>query len=534
MNTVIYEISVKGFHDSNGDGWGDLPGLIAKLPYLERLGVTCLWLLPIFPSPGKDDGYDVADFYAVDPRYGTLDDFKRFTAEAHRRGIRVITELVLNHTSDQHPWFQEAKKGPGSPYYDYYVWSDTWQKYGDAPIIFSDTERSNWAWCEETRKYYWHRFFSHQPDLNYDNPKVREEFLRVIAFWFDRGVDGLRFDAAPYLYEREGTTCENLPETHAFIREARRFIERRYPGRIIIAEANQWPEDLITYFGKGDEFHAAYHFPLMPRMFMAIQQEHHGPVVDIIKRTPQLPPSCQWLLFLRNHDELTLEMCTDSERDYMYRAYAKDEKVRLNKGIRRRLAPLMDNDRRKVELLYAMLFCLPGSPIIYYGDEIGMGDNIHLGDRNGVRTPMQWNEDRNAGFSACEPSGLYAPVILDPEFNYHTVNVEYQERNHHSLFHFLQRLITRYRETPCFGLGSLRFVYAENKRILAFIREHENVILFCVFNLAESAQAAEFDLHEFAGAVPVTQPGDNAFPAIGELPYLLTFGPNGFYIFRLQ
>ncbi|HEQ71665.1 MAG TPA: maltose alpha-D-glucosyltransferase [Spirochaetia bacterium] len=534
IHAVFYEISVKAFQDSNGDGIGDIPGLISRLPYLEELGVTCLWLLPLFPSPGMDDGYDVSDYYGIDPKYGTLDDFKKLIAKAHKRGIRIITELILNHTSDAHPWFREARKGVESPYHDYYVWSDTWQKYEDAPIVFSDTETSNWAWCDECKKYYWHRFFTHQPDLNYDNPAVREEMMKVVSFWFELGVDGLRFDAVPYIFEREGTNCENLPETHAFIREIRRLVDERYPDRMLLAEANQWPEDLVQYFGQGDQFHTAYHFPLMPRIFMALKQEHHGPIVDILMRTPSIPETCQWLLFLRNHDELTLEMCTDSERDYMYQAYADDRDMRINKGIRRRLAPLAGNDRRKIELLTALLLTLPGSPVIYYGDEIGMGDNLYLGDRNGVRTPMHWNEDRNAGFSAGLPSKLYAPVILDPEYNYHTVNVDVQKRNPNSLYHFLKNLIAKRKKNSCFGSGSLQFFFPENKKTLIYVREDGNSIFLCVFNLAGSAQAVEIDLAMYRTYVPVELLSGSRFPPIGDLPYLLSLAPYGFFIFELE
>jgi len=533
-NSVIYELNIRAFMDSDGNGRGDFRGLIARLEYLESLGIDCIWLLPMYPSPGRDDGYDVADYYNINPEYGTLEDFREFIDKAHARGIRVIGELVMNHTSDMHPWFQEAKKGPESPFHDWYVWSDTPERYRDARIIFVDTEKSNWAWCESCGKYYWHRFFSHQPDLNFDNPAVREEMKNIVRFWLDLGLDGFRVDAVPYLFEREGTSCENLEETHAFVRELRAFIDTGYQGRILLAEANQWPEDLVPYFSNGDEFHMAYNFPVMPRMFMAIKQEHHGPIVDIMQRLPQIPEGCQWATFLRNHDELTLEMCTDAERDYMYATYARDPQMKCNIGIRRRLAPLVENDRRKIELLHAMLFALPGTPVLYYGDEIGMGDNIWLGDRNGVRTPMQWDDGRNAGFSRCAPSRLYAPVIMDPIYSYSAVNVEVQDSDPSSLLNFMRRLIRVRKEYPAFGSGSLRFFFAENKRIMALMREYEGERLLCVFNLANSCQYAMLEIQELAGCVPHELIDGAVFPPIGELPYLLTFGPHGFYLFKLE
>ena len=533
-NSIIYEFYIKAFQDSNNDGKGDFKGIISKLDYLSDLGINCIWLLPMYPTPGRDDGYDIVDYYNINPEYGTLGDFKQFISEAHKRDIRVIGELVLNHTSDRHPWFQEAKKGKSSPYHDYYVWSDTASEYSKARIIFTDHETSNWAWCQECGRYYWHRFFSHQPDLNFDNPKVREEIKQIIKFWFDLGLDGFRADAVPYLFEREGTNCENLPETHQFIKEIRKFMDENYKDRILLAEANQWPEDVRSYFGGGDEFHMAYNFPLMPRMFMALKQEHHGPIVDIIKRTPKIPDNCQWATFLRTHDELTLEMCTDEERDYMFRMYAREKQMRLNRGIRRRLAPLLDNDRRKIELLYTLLFSLPGVPVIYYGDELGMGDNVYLGDRNGVRTPMQWNENKNAGFSDANPSKLYAPVITDPEYNYHAINVEAQVHNPHSLLKFVRLLVRRTKDWPVFTNGELVFFFPENKKILVFIRTLQDKQMLCVFNLSKSSQPVEIILKEYSGFTPVELLGNVPFPKIGELPYLLTLSPYGFYIFHLE
>ncbi|PKL19287.1 MAG: maltose alpha-D-glucosyltransferase [Spirochaetae bacterium HGW-Spirochaetae-5] len=534
-NAVIYELSIKAFKDSSSDGKGDIPGLISKLDYLCWLGINCIWMLPIYPSPGLDDGYDISDYYSIDPAYGTMDDFKELIAQAHLRGIRIIGELVLNHTSDRHPWFLDAKKGPESEYHNYYVWSDTYKKYEDARIIFSDTERSNWTWCDECGKYYWHRFFSSQPDLNFENEKVREEMKRVFRFWFELGLDGFRVDAVPYLFEREGTDCENLPETHQYIRELRKIIDEEYPDRILLAEANQWPEDLIKYFGDGDEFHMAFNFPLMPRIFMAFQKENSEPIINIIKQIPDIPSNCQWAVFLRNHDELTLEMCTDEERDDMYNLYAKDKRMQINMGIRRRLNPLLDNDRRKVELAYALLFTLPGTPVIYYGDEIGMGDNIYLGDRNGVRTPMQWNEDRNAGFSDSKPSMLYSPVIIDPEYNYNAVNVEAQVSSPSSLLSFIKRLINKSKSHMVFGNGYIDFIETNNKKILAYIRFDNEEKALCVFNLSSKAEAVKLDLQEYTGLTPVELLGGSAFPVIPENEnYIITLSHHSFLIFMLE
>jgi len=531
---VIYELYVRGFQDSNKDGKGDFRGLISRLDYLVDLGIDCIWLMPIYPSPGRDDGYDIMDYYEVTREYGTLEDFRNLLYEAHNRGLKLIGELVLNHTSDQHQWFQEAKKGPDSPYFDYYDWSDNPDKYKEARVIFSDHETSNWTYCKENGLYYWHRFFHHQPDLNYDNPKVREEMVRVIRFWLDMGLDGFRVDAAPYLYERDGTNCENLPETHQFIKKIRKILNQDYPGAVLLAEANQWPEDLVQYFGNGDEFHMAFNFPLMPRLFMSLKQEHHGPIVDIMIRLPAIPESCQWVMFLRNHDEMTLEMVTDEERDYMFHAYAEEKQMRINKGIRRRLAPLLGNDRKKMELLYAILLTLPGTPVLYYGDEIGMGDNIYLGDRNGVRTPMHWNDNKNAGFSETQPSRLYAPVITDPVYNYNSINVEEDKNNKNSLFNWLKNFIHIRKTFPIFGTGSIEFLYPDNKKILVYLIKHDAMKMLCVFNLAPSAQPVEIDLKFLKDLTPIDILGGTIFPAIGELPYLLTPNGYGYYIFHLM
>jgi maltose alpha-D-glucosyltransferase/alpha-amylase len=533
-DAIIYQLHVKAFYDSNADGIGDFPGLTAKLGYLERLGVNAVWLLPFYPSPLRDDGYDIADYRGVHPNYGTLGDFQTFLAEAHRRGFRVLTELVLNHTSDQHPWFQEARANPASPRRAYYVWSDTDTRYGLARIIFRDTERSNWTWDPVAKAYFWHRFFSHQPDLNYDNPAVQAEILDVVAFWLDMGVDGLRCDAVPYLFEREGTTCENLPETHAFLKRLRRFVDERYEGRVLLAEANQWPEDVVAYMGDGDEFHMAFQFPLMPRLFMAIRKEDRRPIVDILQRTPPVPPGCQWALFLRNHDELTLEMVTDEERDYMYAEYARDPRMKLNLGIRRRLAPLLDGNRRRIELLNSLLLSLPGTPIIYYGDEIGMGDNVYLGDRNGVRTPMQWSPDRNAGFSRADPEQLYLPPIENPLYHYAAVNVEAQERSPASLLNWMRRVIGIRKRFAVFGRGQLEILEPTNPRVFAYLRVDASDTILCVANLSRYSQPCELDLRRFRGRVPVELFGNVPFPTIGELPYFLTLGPHSFYWFRLQ
>jgi maltose alpha-D-glucosyltransferase/alpha-amylase len=531
---IFYEVYVRGFFDSNADGNGDLRGLIEKLPYLSDLGVTCLWLMPIFASPLRDDGYDISDYRDIHPALGTIADFEALTASAHQRGIRIITDLVLNHTSDQHPWFQEARHNRASPRRAYYVWSDTPDRYAGVRIIFKDTEQSNWTWDTVTRQYYWHRFYSHQPDLNFDNPAVGREILDVMAYWLDRGIDGFRVDAVPYLFERDGTCCENLPETHDFCKQMRRFVDEHYPGTLLLAEANQWPRDLMAYFGDGDEFQMAFNFPLMPRMFMAIRREQCWPLVEIMDQMPSIPHSCQWALFLRNHDELTLEMVTDEERDYMYREYARDPRMRLNLGIRRRLAPLVDYDRRQMELLHGLLLTLPGSPVLYYGDEIGMGDNIYLGDRASVRTPMQWSGDRNAGFSRADPSQLYHPVLLDPICHYQAINVESQLRSPTSLLNWLRRLLRVRKKYAAFGRGSLRFVPCENRRVVAYLREYQGQTLLIVNNLSAVAQAAELDLCSYSGQYPIELIGNHAFPRINEGPYVITLSPHSFFWFRLS
>jgi maltose alpha-D-glucosyltransferase/alpha-amylase len=533
-DAVLYELHVKAFFDQNDDGIGDFPGLTQKLDYLQWLGVDCIWLLPFFPSPLRDDGYDVAEYRAVFRDYGTLTDVRRFLDEAHRRGMRVIADLVLNHTSDQHPWFLESRSSPTSTKRGYYVWSDTDKKYEKARIIFIDTEKSNWTWDPVAQAYYWHRFFSHQPDLNYDNPELRDAMLDVLAFWLDQGLDGFRCDAIPYLFEREGTICENLPETHAYLREVRKRIDQNYQGRILLAEANQWPADVRPYFGNGDEFHMAFHFPLMPRLFMGLRSEDWRPILDMFTHTPPIPENCQWCLFLRNHDELTLEMCSGEERDYMYYAYARDPQMRRNIGIARRLAPLLDNDRRKIELLNSIVFTLPGSPIVYYGDEIGMGDNIHLGDRNGVRTPMQWTADRNGGFSKADSSSLYLPVIGDSVFGYQAVSVEAQQQTPHSLLHWMRRLIAIRKRYLAFGRGTIQFLRPRNEKVLAYFRRYGETVLLLVHNLAGSAQAVELELAEFSGATPVELFGDSRFPQVGARPYVLSLAPYGYYWFLLD
>ena len=534
-DAVFYEVHVKAFADGNGDGVGDFVGLTARLDYLKDLGVDCLWILPMYPSPLRDDGYDIADFYGIHPAYWTVEDFQKFLDEAHARGLRVIADLVMNHTSNAHPWFQASRSDPESPYADYYVWSDTDARYRDARIIFVDTEKSNWTLDPVRKAYYWHRFFSHQPDLNYDNPAVRAAMLDVMRFWLDRGLDGFRCDAVPYLVEREGTNCENLPETHAVLKEFRRVIDDEYGGdRVLLAEANQWPEDVRPYFGDGDEFHMAFHFPLMPRIYMAVRLEERLPIVDIFTHTPAIPPTCQWGLFLRNHDELTLEMVTNEERAFMYYAYAQDPDMKLNLGIRRRLAPLLDNDRQRIELLTSLLLTLPGSPIVYYGDEIGMGDNVYLGDRDGVRTPMQWSRDRNAGFSAADEGTLYLPVITDPVYGYQAVNVAAQVRTPSSLLNTMKRLIAARRTSLAFGRGSIEFLRPRNPRVLAYVRRHARETLLVVANLAGSPQPVELDLRGLAGATPVEMLGRTRFPEIGTAPYFLSLGPHGFYWFRLE
>jgi maltose alpha-D-glucosyltransferase / alpha-amylase len=533
-DAIIYELRVGAFQDSDGDGVGDFRGLTERLDYLERLGVTALWLLPFFPSPLRDDGYDIADYESVHPDCGTLDDFKVFLEEAHRRGLRVIIELVLNHTSDQHAWFQRARRSPpGSRERDFYVWSDSPELYGDARVIFKDFEPSNWTWDPVAHAYYWHRFYAHQPDLNFDNPEVRKEVTRVLDFWLGLGVDGLRLDAIPYLYEREGTTCENLPETHAFLKELRRHVDQRYADRMLLAEANQWPEDAAAYFGQGDECHMAFHFPVMPRLFMSLHMEDRFPIIDILQQTPQIPDGCQWALFLRNHDELTLEMVTDEERDYMYRVYAHDARARINLGIRRRLAPLLGNDRRRMELMNALLLSLPGTPVLYYGDEIGMGDNIYLGDRNGVRTPMQWSADRNAGFSRANPQRLYLPITIDPEYHYESINVEAQQNNLHSMLRWLMRLIALRRRHPAFGRGTIEFLQPRNSKVLAFIRQLGEERILVVANLSRFVEYVELDLARFRGMVPVELFAQHPFPRLGEAYFLLTLGPHSFYWFGL-
>ena len=529
-DAVIYQMHVKAFHDANGDGIGDFVGLTQKLDYIQELGVNTIWLLPFYPSPLRDDGYDIADYREVHPDYGTLDDFRAFIHEAHRRGLKVITELVINHTSDQHPWFQAARRAlPGDPERDFYVWSDTDTKFAGTRIIFTDTEVSNWAWDPLARQYYWHRFFSHQPDLNHNNPRVVDAVIEVMRFWLDMGVDGMRLDAIPYLCVREGTNNENLPETHAVLKRMRAVVDAHYTGRMFLAEANQWPEDVREYFGDGDECHVAYHFPLMPRIFMAVALEDRYPIAEIMRQTPDIPENCQWAIFLRNHDELTLEMVTDRERDYMYRMYAHEPRMRVNVGIRRRLAPLLNNDIDRIKLMNSLLLSMPGSPIIYYGDEIGMGDNIYIGDRNGVRTPMQWSIDRNAGFSRADPQRLYLPVIMDPIYGYQAVNVEAQSRDPSSLLNWTRRLLAVRSQYSCFGRGTLDFVRPKNRKVLAYVRTCADQTVLCVANLSQTAQAVELDLAAWRGRVPVELMGRNAFPPIGELPYFLTLPGHGFF-----
>src|SRR6266487_4187157 len=533
-DALVYELHVRAFMDSDADGSGDFRGLIEKLPYLQELGINALWLLPFYPSPLRDDGYDIADYTNVNPMYGTLGDANQLVREAHRRGIRVINELVCNHTSDQHPWFQRARRAkPGTAARDFYVWSETNQKYQDVRIIFKDFETSNWTWDHVANAYYWHRFYSSQPDLNFDNPKVKEALFKVLDFWMDAGIDGVRLDAVPYLYEREGTNGENLPETHDFLRELRHHVDSNYKNRMLLAEANQWPEDSVAYFGKGDECHMSFHFPLMPRLFMAIRMEDRFPIVDILAQTPAIPDTSQWALLLRNHDELTLEMVTDEERDYMYRAYTQDRLARLNLGIRRRLAPLLGNDRRRIELMNGLLYSLPGTPVLYYGDEIGMGDNIFLGDRNGVRTPMQWSADRNAGFSRANPQRLYLPIIIDPEYRYEAVNVEAQQNNGNSLLWWMKRLISFRKRSKVFGRGSLEILPSENRKVLAFVRRYQDEAVFVVANLSRFAQSVDLDLSAFKGRVPLELFGQTRFPPVSDAPYSLTLGPHIFYWFAL-
>jgi maltose alpha-D-glucosyltransferase/alpha-amylase len=533
-DAVIYQLHVRTFCDSDGNGIGDFRGLTNKLDYLQELGINAIWLLPFYPSPLRDDGYDISDYTSVNPTYGTIEDFKIFLAAAHSRRIRVITELVMNHTSDQHPWFQEARSSRDNPKRDWYVWSDTDSRYQGVRIIFLDTEMSNWSWDPISKSYYWHRFFSHQPDLNFDNPAVREVMWEVMKFWCEIGVDGFRLDAVPYLVEREGTSCENLPETHGVIKELRKRLDLAYPGKMLLAEANQWPADVRDYFGNSDEFHMAFHFPLMPRMFMAVKLEDRKPIIEILEQTPQIPDDCQWCIFLRNHDELTLEMVTDIERDYMYDAFANDKAMRINLGIRRRLAPMMENDRRRIELLNGLLLSMPGTPIIYYGDEIGMGDNIYLGDRNGVRTPMQWNGGWNAGFSSSDPERLYSPLISNPVYGYQAINVDSQRRSEHSLLSWTKSVIQTRNSFRVFSRGSIEFLSPSNHRVLAYVRQLGEEKVLVVNNLSSSAQAVELNLQSYKGHIPIEMFGRNLFPRIGELPYLLTLAPYQFFWFRLR
>ncbi len=533
-DAIIYEVHVKCFYDSDNDGIGDFKGLIERLDYLEDLGVNAVWLLPFYQSPLKDDGYDISDYFKVNPDYGTLQDFKKFLQEAHRRNIRVITELVINHTSDQHHWFQKSRRSkPGTVWRDFYVWSDTMEKYRDARTIFKDFETSNWTWDPVAGAYYWHRFYSHQPDLNFDSPRVQKEILRVIDFWMEMGVDGLRLDAVPYLFEREGTNCENLPETHQFLKKLREHVDKNFPHRMLLSEANQWPEDAAAYFGDGDETHMAFHFPLMPRMFMAIQMEDRFPIIDILEQTPSIPDNCQWVLFLRNHDELTLEMVTDEERDYMYRVYTQDPRMRINLGIRRRLAPLLGNDFRKIKLMKALLLTLPGTPVLYYGDEIGMGDNYYLGDRDGVRTPMQWSPDRNAGFSMANPQKLYLPVIIDPTFHYEAVNVENEEKNPTSMLWWIKYLISIRKKLKCLGRGDMDILFPDNQKVLAFTRQYQDEIILVVANLSRQSQPVLLDLSKYSGRIPQEVFSKNTFPPIERSPYFLTLNPYGFFLFNL-
>ena len=535
---VFYEVLIRGFADSNGDGTGDIRGLTGKLDYLQWLGIDCVWLLPIYESPLRDGGYDISDFMKVLPEFGDLGDFVQLVDEAHKRGMRIIADLVMNHSSDQHPWFQASRDDPTGPYGDYYVWSDTDEPYSEARIIFVDTEKSNWTWDPVRQQYYWHRFFSHQPDLNYDNPAVADAMIEVLKFWMDLGIDGFRLDAVPYLFEREGTNGENLPETHAYLKRVRREIDALYPDRILLAEANQWPADVVEYFGDpdkgGDECQMAFHFPLMPRLFMAVRRESRYPISEILANTPAIPDGCQWGIFLRNHDELTLEMVTDEERDYMYAEYAKDPRMKSNVGIARRLAPLLENSRDQIELFTGLLLSLPGSPVLYYGDEIGMGDNIYLGDRDGVRTPMQWNPDRNAGFSAADPQRLYLPLILDPVYGYQALNVDAQMRSSSSLLNWTRKMLDVRRKHPVFGMGSFEELGTSNPSVLAFVREFGDDRVLCVNNLSRFPQPVELDLSKYQGCMPVELTGLVHFPLVGELPYLLTLAGHGFIWFALQ
>ncbi len=544
QHAVFYEVVVRGFYDSNSDGTGDLAGLTEKMDYLEWLGVDCLWLLPFYQSPMRDGGYDISDFFTILPEYGDLADAVQLVEEAHRRGIRIIADLVMNHTSDQHPWFQESREDRSNPRADWYVWNDDDRRWSEARIIFVDTEKSNWTWDPVRCQYYWHRFFSHQPDLNYTNAEVQQAMLDVVKFWLDIGLDGFRLDAVPYLYERDGTNGENLPETHEYLRQLRKEVDAQFPGKVLLAEANQWPADVVDYYGEGDECHMCLHFPLMPRMFMAVRREQRMPVTEILAQTPEIPKGCQWAIFLRNHDELTLEMVTDDERDYMYNEYATDPRMKINIGIRRRLAPLVDNDRRLMELLHGMLFSMPGSPILYYGDEIGMGDNIYLGDRDSVRTPMQWSPDRNAGFSQGDFAQLYLPLLMDPVYGYQAVNVEAEMRNPSSLLHWMRRMLSVRKQHPVFGTGSFEVIPSENPSVLAYVRTRPSIgedgeedgppdIVLCVNNVSRLAQPAELPLQRFEGKIPIELLGRVPFPRIGELPYFITLGPYSFYWFQL-
>jgi maltose alpha-D-glucosyltransferase/alpha-amylase len=538
QRAVFYEVAVRGFFDSDGDGFGDFRGMQQRLDYLEWLGIDCLWLLPFYQSPLRDGGYDISDFYTVLPESGMVDDVDVFLDEAHRRGIRVIADLVMNHTSDLHPWFQESRDDRTNPKADWYVWSDDSERWADARVIFVDSEPSNWTWDPQREQFYWHRFFHHQPDLNYDNPEVAEAMLDVVRFWLSLGLDGFRLDAVPYLFERDGTNGENLSETHEYLRRIRKTVDAEYPGRVLLAEANQWPSDVVDYFGNGDECHMCFHFPLMPRMFMAVRKEQRHPVTEILAQTPEIPEGCHWGIFLRNHDELTLEMVTDEDRDYMYAEYASDPRMKLNLGIRRRLFPLLDNDEGIAELFHAMLFSMPGSPVMYYGDEIGMGDNIYLGDRDGVRTPMQWTPDRNAGFSTADFAQLFLPPLMDPVYGYQAVNVEQQQRDSSSFLHWLRRMISVRRQHPVLAIGEFEMLHAQNPSVLAYLRrgigdDGEEDIVLCVNNLSRFPQPCELMLEQLAGKVPIELTGRVPFPPIGELPYFVTLAGHGFYWFEL-
>jgi maltose alpha-D-glucosyltransferase/alpha-amylase len=538
QRAVFYEVAVRGFFDSDGDGFGDFRGMQQKLDYLEWLGIDCLWLLPFYQSPLRDGGYDISDFYTVLPESGMVDDVDMFLDEAHRRGIRVVADMVMNHTSDLHPWFQESRDDRTNPKADWYVWSDDSERWADARVIFVDSEPSNWTWDPHREQFYWHRFFHHQPDLNYDNPEVAEAMLDVVRFWLSLGLDGFRLDAVPYLFERDGTNGENLAETHEYLRRIRKTVDAEYPGRVLLAEANQWPSDVVDYFGNGDECHMCFHFPLMPRMFMAVRKEQRHPITEILAQTPEIPDACQWGIFLRNHDELTLEMVTDEDRDYMYAEYATDPRMKLNLGIRRRLFPLLDNDESMAELFHAMLFSMPGSPVMYYGDEIGMGDNIYLGDRDGVRTPMQWTPDRNAGFSTADFAQLFLPPLMDPVYGFQAVNVEQQQRDSSSFLHWLRRMISVRRQHPVLAIGKFEMLHAQNPSVLAYLRrgvgdDGEEDIVLCVNNLSRFPQPCELMLEQLAGKVPIELTGRVPFPPIGELPYFVTLAGHGFYWFEL-